>query len=379
MKKLGYHHSGRFSDWLGAFVLLFGIAAQILVAKRLRVPTAVSTAFALVVGVAYFLLTQVLLAADFGGYAAEDRGIAADLITLFLFTCMGTAIMLMARDSVPVFNSERRQFLRASAAAACALPAGVVAFGIITRKDFITNEIDLRHPKIPKDLNGLRLLQLSDIHLGRYFGVKDLRRVVDASNGLRPDLAFTTGDLITDEYDPLDDCLIELKGLKTTAGIWGCMGNHELYAKLQDQATRMARALDIRFLRHEAESLRFGNGRLQLSGVDYKPHGPHIRNAGELISPGDFNLLLAHTPEAFPEATAKGFDAMLSGHTHGGQINLELFGSNYNLVDLHTPYTKGLYKRGDSLVYVNSGLGTIGVPVRLGAPPEITLIRLCSS
>lgn len=376
---MGYHHSGRFSDWLGAFILLFGIAAQYLIGTRLRLPKYLNIGLALVTGVPYLLLTQILLSSDFPGSEAPLHGFLSDLMSLFFFTCMATGILLLARDSVPPFNSERRKFLRLSSGAACALPAAIVSFGIITRKDFVVNEIELRHPNIGRDLNGLRLLQLSDIHIGRYFGREDVARVVDAGNGLRPDLALITGDLITDQYDPLDECLLELRRLNTTAGIWGCLGNHELYSRIQNLTARKASALDIFFLRRQAESLRFGNSRLQLSGIDYRAHGPHIDNADELISPGDFNLLLAHTPEAFPEAAAKGFDAVLSGHTHGGQINLDVVGTNFNIVDLKTPYTKGLYRRDNSLVYVNSGLGTIGVPVRLGAPPEITLIRLCSS
>lgn len=334
---------------------------------------------AVVTGLTYFLFTQVIQQKDFGGAGVETRGLISEILTLFFFVCIGTAVFMLLRDAIPPFKSERRKFLRASTAAACALPAAVAAFGVITRKDFVINEIELHHPRVPKDLNGLRLLQLSDVHLGRFFLPRDLRRVVDASNGLRPDIAFITGDLISDRFDPLDTCLEELRRLKAVAGLWGCLGNHELYSGLERATTLKARALDIFFLRQRAESLRFGNSRIQLSGVDYKPHAPYISNASELLAPDDFNLLLAHTPEAFPEATAKGFDVVLSGHTHGGQINLDLMGANLNIVDLKTPYTKGLYKRENSLLYVNSGLGTIGVPVRIGAPPEITLIRLCNS
>jgi predicted MPP superfamily phosphohydrolase len=89
--------------------------------------------------------------------------------------------------------------------------------------------------------------------------------------------------------------------------------------------------------------------------------------------------LLSHNPDVFPVAAQKGFDLTLAGHTHGGQINVEILGENLNVADFFTPYTKGLYTSGSSSVYVNSGLGTIGMPVRIGAPPEITLIRLCSS
>jgi predicted MPP superfamily phosphohydrolase len=136
----------------------------------------------------------------------------------------------------------------------------------------------------------------------------------------------------------------------------------------------------MNFLRHEAASLKFGDHRINIVGVDYQPRDTvYLENVEELISKDSFNLLLSHNPDVFPVAARKGFDLTLAGHTHGGQINVEILGENLNVADFFTPYTKGLYTLGGSSVYVNSGLGTIGMPVRIGAPPEITLIRLCSS
>ncbi len=288
-----------------------------------------------------------------------------------------TLLLLFRKARKP--DPQRRQFLRASTAAVCAaVPAAVLATGVITRKDFHVNEIDISFPALPRDLEGLRLLQLSDIHMGTFFSPDDLRRVVDASNSLRPDLAFITGDLITSRPDPIDQCIAELARLRSSSGIWGCMGNHELYAKLENYTQKKALEHGIQFLRQEARTLKFGSSRLNLVGVDYRPWWK-LQETEDLVALDSFNLLLAHTPEIFPEAVEKGFDLTLSGHTHGGQINIDLMGTNLNVADVHTPYTKGLYRKPTSVIYVNSGLGTIGLPVRLGAPPEITLIRLCST
>jgi len=291
------------------------------------------------------------------------------------------AIALFLRNRMPQkFQSERRAFLTASTTALCAAPAIALGAGVIFRKDFHINEIDISIPNLPKDLEGLRLLQLSDIHIGEFFSEQDVARVVDASNGLRADLVFITGDLITTKWDPLDRCLLQLARLRSASGLWGCLGNHELYSKVQNYTTAKARELGIRFLRREAVPLRFGNARINLVGVDYPKHRErYLAGVEQLVSSDSFNLLLSHTPEVFPVAAKQGFDLTLSGHTHGGQINLELFGKNFNLVDLDTPYTRGLYNLGSSRIYVNSGLGTIGVPIRLGAPPEISVIRLCNT
>ena len=134
------------------------------------------------------------------------------------------------------------------------------------------------------------------------------------------------------------------------------------------------------FLRHQAVKLQFGSQSINLVGVDYqRRNARYLQNVQPLVDLTSFNLLLSHNPDVFPVAAAQGFDLTLSGHTHGGQINFEILGNNVNITDFFTPYTKGLYSQPTSSVYVTSGLGTIGMPVRLGAPPEITLIRLCNS
>lgn len=300
-------------------------------------------------------------------------------IFLWSLALASTWVVVLLRSRIAgKVDRGRRTFLQVSTAAACALPVAALGFGIITRKDFVINEVDLKFPELPNELNGLKLLQLSDIHMGVFYTARDLARVVDASNGLRPDLAFITGDLITKKSDPLDRCLLELRKLRTASGIWGCLGNHELYAKVEDYAQERGRELDIFFLRKQAAALKFGDSRLNLVGVDYEERAPYLRDDVEsLMDLSAFNLLLAHTPAVFPTAAKQGFDLTLAGHTHGGQINIELLGTNLNVADLHTPYTKGLYTLPTSLIYVNSGLGTIGAPVRIGVPPEITLLRLC--
>ncbi len=291
------------------------------------------------------------------------------------------AIVFLFRDFLPVkFSAERRNLLNVASAAVCAAPAVALTTGFITRKDFDIKEFDLRVPNLSKDLQGLRLLQLSDIHMGAFYSRTDLRRVVDASNNLRADLAFITGDLITGKMDPLDDCLLELKRLRSHSGIWGCMGNHERLAKISAYATRKALEMDIRFLRRQRDQLKFGDSYINLVGVDhqFKSEG-YLTGLESFVDKDKFNLLLSHNPDVFPVAAKQGFQLTLAGHTHGGQINVEVAHQNINIVDLVTPYTKGLYTKPDSALYVTSGLGTIGVPVRLGAPPEITLIRLCKS
>lgn len=302
------------------------------------------------------------------------------LLWWWSITPVAIGVWLKRRFAAKPFDAGRRALLRTSVSALTAAPALALGFGIITRKDLTIHEVSMKFPNLPKDLQGLRLVQLSDIHMGVFYSASDLARAVDAANGLRADLMLVTGDLITDRFDPLDQCLLELKRLRAASGLWGCLGNHEMHAKVERYTTEKAKALGLRFLRQESETLRFGNAKLNLVGVDHqKRNGPYLEHTGELVASDAFNLLLSHNPDVFPIAEKQGFQLTVSGHTHGGQINLDLLGNNFNVVDLITPFTKGAYHIDGSSLYVNSGLGTIGVPVRLGSPPEVTLITLCNS
>jgi len=96
-----------------------------------------------------------------------------------------------------------------------------------------------------------------------------------------------------------------------------------------------------------------------------------------VIEHGALNVLLQHNPDVFPVAAQQGFGLTVSGHTHGGQVNVEILRQNLNVARVFTPYVDGIYKKGNSTIFVSRGIGTIGMPVRLGAPPEVALIRLC--
>jgi hypothetical protein len=193
-------------------------------------------------------------------------------------------------------------------------------------------------------------------------------------------VALVTGDLITALSDPLDDCLRELARLRAEAGVFGCLGNHEIFARCESQAQRQGARLGLRFLRRESESLRFGDARVNFAGVDYqRKDRPYLRGAEKLIRPGEVNILLSHNPDVFPVAAAQGYDVTIAGHTHGGQITVEILHQWVNLARFFTPYVYGLYRTGKSSIYVTRGIGTVGVPLRTGAPPEIALLRLCAT
>jgi predicted MPP superfamily phosphohydrolase len=107
-------------------------------------------------------------------------------------------------------------------------------------------------------------------------------------------------------------------------------------------------------------------------------HSRYLKGAEELIVPAAFNVMLSHNPDVFPTAAAQGYRLTIAGHTHGGQVDVEILHRHVDVARYFTPFVQGLYQRKDSSVYVSNGLGTIGVPIRLGAPPEVSVLRLCA-
>lgn len=278
----------------------------------------------------------------------------------------------------PNFNPSRRRMLNTTGTALLAAPFAIVGYGaLIERLDFHVREVEIPVPNLPHDLDGLRLLHLSDIHLSAFLSEKDLARVIDTANELRPHLALVTGDLITAAGDPLQACLRQVSRLRADAGILACMGNHEAYARAENFTEREGARLGIPFLRGRAQPLRFGGAVLNVAGVDYQRSGrPYLPEAERLVLPGAYNVLLSHNPDVFPVSAAQGYDLTLAGHTHGGQVNVEILHQQLNAARFFTSFVYGLYRRGNAAEYVTRGIGTIGIPARIGAPPEIALLRL---
>jgi predicted MPP superfamily phosphohydrolase len=304
---------------------------------------------------------------------------AGALTYLFLATAILAmqGVVGLAKKKV---DPGRRRVLTAAGNVLVAAPVVALGYGtFIERSHFGVKEIDVPLPGLASGLEGLRILQLSDIHLGAFLSERELARVIDASNELRPQLAVVTGDLISSKGDPLDACIRQIARLRADAGIFGCMGNHERYAKAEDYTQQAAARAGIPFLRQASKPLRFGDAVLNLAGVDYQRWSrslDYLPGAGSLLVPGACNVLLSHNPDVFPVAAGQGYNFVLAGHTHGGQVAVEILDQSISVVRFITPYVYGLFQSGASAAYVTRGIGTIGIPARIGAPPEISMLRL---
>ena len=305
-------------------------------------------------------------------------------------------------------DHSRRYFFQAAGVIAGAVPFVSSAYGFLEERfRFYVREIQIPIANLPPALDGLRITQLSDIHIGSYMPVAQVRRAVGMANELSGDLAVVTGDFLTGRTDPLEDCIAELSRLRAPLGVWGCNGNHEIYAQAEEKSAELFQKFGMKLLRQENAELRWRGSAFNLLGVDYQRqrdtegnHAPMLPGMQSLVRRDVPNILLSHNPNSFPRAAELGIELSLAGHTHGGQVRVEILDHRWNPAEFFTSYVAGLYKRplfasselGDneipgfrpasslepptSSIYVNRGLGTIGAPVRLGVPPEITLITL---
>lgn len=231
--------------------------------------------------------------------------------------------------------------------------------------------------KLPAALDGLTIVQISDLHVGPTVGRAMLARIVDEVNALGADLVAITGDLVDGSVAELGADVAELGRLASRHGTFFVTGNHEYYAGAAAWVDELSR-LGVRVLRNEHVTLGHAGGELDLAGVDdFSARGLATGHAHDLPSAvrgrdeSRVLVLLAHQPRSVFEAARLGVDLQLSGHTHGGQI----FPWNW-LVRLQQPFVAGLHQVGATWLYVSRGTGYWGPPMRVGSPPEITVIEL---
>jgi len=350
--------------------------------RRTKILIAAAGALSMAASLLAFLLRFHRVARHFSGWwIGWGTGLAITWAMLSLCWLGGYFALWIASRMVSGHSPARRRFLQTAYAAVFAAPPAALAYGaFVERHQLFLREQKLEIPNLAPELDGLRLVQLTDIHLSPFLSRAELQRAVDMANETHAHIALVTGDLITTFRDPLDDCLDILAQLRAAAGVFGCMGNHEIYANAEAYVEREGARRGMRFLRLAAAPLRFGKAILNLVGVDYQRlRRRYLVGAEKLVAPGALNVLLSHNPDVFPVAARQGYDLTISGHTHGGQIRLELLSAELNPGRFYTPYVDGVYRRGPASIFVSRGIGTIAVPARLGAPPEVSLVRLCRS
>jgi predicted MPP superfamily phosphohydrolase len=317
-----------------------------------------------------------------GFYFFLLMGLAATGLPMLLLSLGLRVRRLLARrrgQPEQLVDPSRRLFLARARAGAVAAAAGVLGSAALRQGTgpALVKHVRVLLPRLPPRLEGMTILQLTDIHVGPTIGKRFIEDIVRRTNAEKPDLVAITGDLVDGSVEELREAVVRLGELSARHGVYFVTGNHEYYAGVDPWLEELKR-MGIRVLRNERLTIGPADASLDLAGIDDHSGGQYGRGHGADLpralagrDPSRELVLLSHQPRVIAEASQAGAGLVLSGHTHGGQM--WPWG---HAVRLQQPYVRGLHRHGDTHLYVSCGTGYWGPPMRLGAPAEITRIEL---
>jgi len=247
---------------------------------------------------------------------------------------------------------------------------------LIEPYNYLISETDIFIRDLPQGFEGFRITQLTDIHHSRILGLDEIRRVVNLAQHTKPDMFVLTGDYSTSYRRYIEPCAEVLSGLSAPEGVWAVLGNHDHYTD-PELTTRALQRSHITVLNNVNTMLQRGSDAIQLLGIDdWTWNATDWARAFSGLKTNTPTILLSHQPTVLDFEQTKDVSLILSGHTHGGQLNFPFLGAPASLFTKDMRYARGLFRRGDTQLYVSTGTGVIGLPVRLGARPEIAVLRL---
>lgn len=270
-----------------------------------------------------------------------------------------------------------------------------LVYGVLAGKKTIrVVELRLVIPKLPVALSGMKIVHISDIHLGSYENDRFLKRCVDKINKLEPDLILFTGDLVNNFYQEITGFEDQLERLKARSGKFAIQGNHD-YGDYSDWDSPQDKALNLAIIRQKvteagfqlllnrSEKINIRDTSLYLVGVENWGHPPfpqyaRLDSALRNVPGQSFRILLTHDPAHWRDQVRYKTDIplTLAGHTHGGQFAIKIAGIEFSPICLADQNWGGLYKENNQFLYVNRGLGCVGLPARIDMAPEITVLTL---
>lgn len=271
----------------------------------------------------------------------------------------------------------RRQFLSGLAAAPLLAVSGTAAYARLIEPYYLSvPETDVFIRDLPSRFEGFRIAHLTDLHHSRIVGLDQIERVVQITQQLRPDLIALTGDYTTSYRRYIEPCAEALSKLNAPEGVWAVLGNHDHYT--DPELTRWAlERHHINVMNNANTALRRGPDVLQLAGIDDASWaGDDWPRALYGVDEKRPTILLSHQPGVIEAPRAEKLSLILSGHTHGGQIRVPWLGAPARLFTKDLQYAHGLFRRGETQLYVSSGTGVIGLPMRFGVRPEIAVLTL---
>lgn len=293
----------------------------------------------------------------------------------------GTRAAVNESAEKPVDEQRRTFLLRGGLTTAAALGSFPVIASLATARDYQLNRINLKLPGFPSELNGLTLVQVSDIHSGIYMTEQNMKEIVDLVNSLNPSIVMVTGDFVDSADSQIEPLSNALKDLKAELAVYGCLGNHDHFATAE-RVTAAVQERGVIMLNNSHEKIILNNREITIVGIDDAGRGSanfaRFDEALNGVDPESFKIVLTHRPDVWDECRARGTNLTLAGHTHGGQVGFRVGPLNLNPVHLVHKYAMGLYEKEEKLLYVNVGVGMVGVPIRM-VRPEIAAITLSSA
>jgi uncharacterized protein len=276
------------------------------------------------------------------------------------------------------FDHSRRTFLRNGAMGLAGVTVAGTGYGIA----FGRSNCEVNHREIAIDglspaLSGLSIGLVTDVHSSPFMSKEDMDEYVERLNDLGSDLIIVGGDFVNSQTEEVYPFAESFSKLKAPLGVFGVMGNHDFYAPDPRTVASEVNACGIRLLRNEGVVIRSKGAELALLGIDdtgsKAAAGERIRDAISDTPPSIPRILVSHRPYFLPEAATHDIDLVLSGHTHGGQVVLGSFGGvALTPAAFASKYVWGLYTSHKTQMYVSRGIGTVGVPMRINCPPELT-------
>jgi len=233
--------------------------------------------------------------------------------------------------------------------------------------------VQIRLERLPKKLEGFKIIHLSDIHHSPFTDLRHIDRAIKIANRLRPDMFVLTGDYVSHEREYIAPVAEALGRLKARYGTYACLGNHDHWTDA-DLVTELFTAQGIKMLVNEGVRVSLGGTSFWMAGVDdYMVGKTDLAAAMRGSYPDELKVLLAHNPTIFRQSARARIDLTLSGHTHGGQVKLR---DQEKPLIRRRKLSSGLHRRGNSQIYITRGIGTVVLPVRYQCPPEISLLEL---
>lgn len=298
---------------------------------------------------------------------------------------------LKQKKAVQTVDLSRRKFVRYATMGISTYAFAGATYGMLRHDSYEIVHKNITIDNLPAELRGTTITLLSDIHAGQYMNEKEMREYADVINSLESDIVCIPGDFVNFDVRDVHMLTNAFRDVKAKHGIYGSLGNHDFFQDADYVSRAILNESPVQLLRNDHRSIDIKGKKIFMMGVDdtrgsgsdmstvlnyYSGLESKLKNENTEFNSSP-KILLCHKPYGFDALAAKEIDLILSGHTHGGQVVPLKFGNfNMSFAATVSKYIEGIYKIGKSNMYVSRGIGSVGLPIRINCPPEITKITL---